>query len=118
NIDGGDLVEMHRGAVSLHVDGLKKAHLRSAGPQAAEIVFEGIDCAMHAALHFLTVVGGWLGHRCQSLVTIVARPFPLTTSRMAPGERMENTTTGIALSRASAMAAGSIILRSRVRISL
>ena len=62
NIDGSDLVERHGGAVGLHMDGFQETDRRPAGPQAAEIVFQGFDGSVHAALQFVGIIRGGLGH--------------------------------------------------------
>ena len=60
--DGGNLGERHVGAIGIDMDGLEQAGGGAAGAQAAEIMLQRVDGAMHAALEVLRVEIGGLGH--------------------------------------------------------
>ena len=107
--DGRDLVERHVGAIDLDVDRLDQRGRGAARAQAAEIVLQRLDRAVHPALQVRLVIGRHL--ISPSFWTIVAVPPPPSTRARLPCSRTLNTTIGMLLSRQSATAVASITFR-------
>ena len=114
--DGRDLVERHVGAVDLDMDRIEQGGRGAAGAQAAEIVLQRLDRAVHAALQVGLVIGRHA--HPPSFCTIVAVPSPPSTRARLPCSRTLNTTIGMLLSRQSATAVASITFRLSARTLL
>jgi hypothetical protein len=63
---GRDLGDRHGRAVGIDLKRIEQARRGAAGPQAAEVVLQGIDGALHAALHVTKIERG-CRHRFRSL---------------------------------------------------
>jgi hypothetical protein len=71
HVDGGDLGDRHGGAVGVHLDRIEQVRRGPPGAQAAQVVLESIDRALHAALHIGEVKGHC--HRIFSLRELFQR---------------------------------------------
>src|SRR6185369_7718701 len=127
--DGGELIQRHVAAIGLDLHRIEHRGGGAAGAQAAELVLEGLDGALHAALHFVEVEitrGHHVSpsksrrpHRAPPFrarqmsrqpATMVPWPMPRRIAPIDPGSAIENTMIGSDVSRASAKAVASITL--------
>ena len=107
---GRHLVERHVGAIDLDLDAIDQRGRGAAGAQAAKVVLQGFDRAVHAALEVGGIdTGRHFTLRPERSSRCPRPPAPWQDCR---GWRMLNTTIGMSLSRHRATAAASMTLRS------